>query len=71
MFENAVALDPKFALAYAALAHVCGRMHRYYDQNQQWMAKGIAACEQAMSLEPQLPEALSARAFLFLCARAV
>lgn len=29
------------------------------------MEKGVAACEQAMKIEPNLPEALSARAFLF------
>ncbi len=65
MFEHAVALDPNFALAYAGLGHAYGRIHRYSDQNPQWMAKGIEACEQAMRLESHLPEALSARAFLF------
>lgn len=65
MFERAVALDPSLALAYAGLGHVCGRIHRYYDQDVLWMEKGVAACEQAMKIEPNLPEALSARAFLF------
>jgi non-specific serine/threonine protein kinase len=65
MFEHAVALDPNFALAYAGLGHVFGRIHRYSDQNPVWVKKGIEACEQAMRLEPHLPEALSARAFLF------
>jgi serine/threonine protein kinase/Tfp pilus assembly protein PilF len=65
MFEHAVALDPNFALAYAGLGHAYGRIHRYSDENPQWMAKGIEACEQAMRLETHLPEALSARAFLF------
>ena len=65
MFQQAIDLAPAFALAYAALAHACARIHRYHDQSAQWMAKGIEACEQAMTLEPQLPEALSARAFLF------
>ena len=64
-FEHAVALDPHFALAFAALGHACGRLHRHYDQNPQWMTKGIEACDRAMELEPQLPEALSARAFLY------
>lgn len=65
MFEHAVTLDPNFALAYAGLGHVFGRIHRYSDQNPVWVKKGIEACEQAMRLEPHLPEALSARAFLF------
>jgi tetratricopeptide (TPR) repeat protein len=65
MFQHAVAVDPNFALAYAALGHAYGRIHRYYDQDPQWLAKGVEACEQAMRLESDLPEALSARAFLF------
>jgi serine/threonine protein kinase/Tfp pilus assembly protein PilF len=65
MFEHAVALDPNFALAYAGLGHVFGRIHRYSDQNPLWVEKGVEACEQAMKLAPHLPEALSARAFLF------
>lgn len=65
IFEQAIALDPNLALAYAGLGLVCGRIHRYYDQDPRWMDKGIAACDQAMKIEPNLPEALSARAFLF------
>ncbi len=64
MFEQAIAADPTFAQAYAELGHVCGRLHRHYDQSPRWMKKGIEACEHAMKLEPQLAEALSARAFL-------
>ena len=65
MFEKAIELKPTFALAYAGLGHVYGRMHRFYDQNPQWMKKGTQACERAIEIEPDLPEALSAQAFLF------
>ncbi|MGI8918369.1 MAG: protein kinase domain-containing protein [Pyrinomonadaceae bacterium] len=65
MFRHAVALEPKFALAFAGLGHAYGRIHRYYDEDPQWMQKGIDACEEAMKLEPDLAEALSARAFIF------
>ena len=64
-FDQAVALDPNLAVAYAGLGHVCGRIHRYYDQDPLWMEKGMAACERAMTIQPDLPDALSARAFLF------
>ena len=65
MFEKAIELKPTFALAYAGLGHVYGRMHRFYDQDPQWMTKGTQACERAIEIEPDLPEALSAQAFLF------
>ena len=31
MFESAVALDPKFALAYAGIANVCAQYHYHYQ----------------------------------------
>jgi serine/threonine protein kinase/tetratricopeptide (TPR) repeat protein len=65
LFEHAVAVDSNFALAYAALGHVYGRIHRYYDRNPQLMERGVEACERALKLEPELPEALSARALLY------
>ena len=65
MFEDAISLDPDFALAYAALGHACGRIHRYYDSSPHWMDKGVDACERAMQRNAHLPDALAARAFLF------
>ena len=43
MFENAVALDPGFALAHAALANVCAQYHYYYDRQQQWIDRASEA----------------------------
>lgn len=65
VFEEAIALDPNFGLAHAGLGYACGRIHRFHDQNALWMDKGIAACEEAMRIEPNLPEALASRAFLY------
>ena len=40
MFENAVALDPKFALAYAAIANVCAQHHYNYGRDPSgWSAR--------------------------------
>lgn len=64
ILERAVQLAPNFALAYAGLGQVYGRVHRWFDSSPESMQKGIAACEQALRLDPQLAEALSARAFL-------
>ncbi len=65
MYERAIALDPNFALAYAGLAIVCGFYHEWHEQHRQWVEKGLAACERALALEPQLAEALGARARMF------
>ncbi|MDA2914435.1 protein kinase, partial [Acidobacteriia bacterium AH_259_A11_L15] len=65
MYERAIALDPNFALAYAGLGIVCGFYHEWHDQHPQWVEKGLAVCERALALEPQLAEALGARARIF------
>ena len=65
MFEQAIALDPSFALAYAGIANACGMIHEWHEQDPRWHEKGLAACERALALEPQLAEGLAARARLF------
>ena len=66
-FERAVQLDPKFALAWAGLAQT----HVWYcnfstegglNGFNAHLAAARAAVERALSLEPDLPEALLARA---------
>jgi TolB-like protein/Tfp pilus assembly protein PilF len=65
MFEQAVSLDPDFALAHAGIANVCGIMHEFREQHPRWIERGLAACNRALALEPSLAEALAARARLF------
>ncbi len=65
MFERAIALDPNFALAHAGIANVCGLLYELHGRNPQWIEKGIPACERAFALEPQLAEALAARARIY------
>ena len=64
MFEQAIQLDPKFALAHAGIAHLSGLIYEYREQNPKWIERGKAACERATALEPDLPEVLVARARL-------
>jgi non-specific serine/threonine protein kinase len=64
MLQNAVALDPKFALAYAAIANVCAQHHYNYGRDAVWMERAVAASEQATALNPDLPEALVAQAWV-------
>ncbi|HEX7879518.1 MAG TPA: protein kinase [Candidatus Eisenbacteria bacterium] len=62
MFEQAIKLDPNFAVAHAGLANVCGMIFELREQNPKWIEKGVAACERAMVLDPRSPEVLVARA---------
>jgi len=65
MFEQAIQLDRTFALAYAGIAHLCGLIYELRDQSPDWIARGLAACDRAMALAPELPEVMVARARLF------
>ncbi|HEV2113793.1 MAG TPA: protein kinase, partial [Terriglobales bacterium] len=61
MFEQAIAIDPGFALAYAGLANACGQYHEWREQHSRWIERGMAACERGIALQPNLPELLVAR----------
>jgi serine/threonine protein kinase/tetratricopeptide (TPR) repeat protein len=65
MFEQAIQLDPNFALAHAGIAQVCGLIYELRERNPQLIERGMAACDRAMELAPDLPEVLVARARLF------
>jgi len=62
MFEQAISLDTRFALAHAGLGLVCALFYEWHEKHSRWIEKGLAACERALVLQPQLPSALSARA---------
>ena len=62
MYQEAVKLDPNFALAHAGMGHVWGQMHEVRNQSPEFIEKGREACAKAEALAPDLPEALSARA---------
>jgi serine/threonine protein kinase/Flp pilus assembly protein TadD len=62
MFEQAIQLDPKFALAHAGIAHLCGLIYEIREQSPKWIERGLAACDRATELAPDLPEVLVAHA---------
>jgi non-specific serine/threonine protein kinase len=64
MFENAVALDPGFGLAHAAIANVCAQYHYHFDRAQSWIDRAVAATEQASSQGKDAPEILVAQAWV-------
>jgi non-specific serine/threonine protein kinase len=62
MFEQAIQLDPNFAQAHAAIGHVCAMIYEMREQHVRWIERGLAACDRATALSPDLPEVLVARA---------
>jgi non-specific serine/threonine protein kinase len=71
MFEQAIALDPKFALAYAAVANACALIFYNYGRgaDEAWLERGKEAAEQAAALQPDLPEVDVARAWVLYAAQ--
>ena len=64
MFENAVAIDPRFAVAHAAIANVCAQYHYHYDRGARWLERAGTAAQRAMSLNPDAPEVAVASAWI-------
>jgi serine/threonine-protein kinase len=61
MWERAIALDPGFAVAYAALSLAHSEMWWfYYDRSRQRLQRAKEAVDRALELEPGLPEGLAA-----------
>jgi serine/threonine protein kinase/Tfp pilus assembly protein PilF len=65
MFEQAIQLDKNFALAHAGIAYLCGLIYEIREQSPDWISRGLAACDRAMALAPDVPEVMIARARLF------
>jgi serine/threonine protein kinase len=65
MYEEAVKLDPNFALAYAGMAHVWGGMHEFRSPSPEFIEKGLAAHAKAERIAPDLPKVLSARVRIY------
>src|SRR5437773_1609188 len=64
MYENAVALDPNFALAHAGLANVCAQYYYHFERQQQWIDRAIAATEKASANSYDAPEIQLAEAWV-------
>lgn len=64
MFENAVSVDPNFALAHAAIAKVCAEYHYNFQRDASWIGRAMAASQRAVALQPELPEVQIANAWV-------
>jgi non-specific serine/threonine protein kinase len=65
MFEQAIKLDPNFALAHAGIAHVCGLIYELREKHDKWIERGLTACDRALAIDPGRAEVLAARARVF------
>jgi non-specific serine/threonine protein kinase len=64
MFENAVQLDPNFALAWAAIANGCAHAQYWSGQGQGLMERAQAASLRAVALAPDIPEVLVSQGWI-------
>ena len=60
MFKQAIAVDSKYALAYAGLADTYSQMYRYIQATPQNLENALRASEQAVALDPDSSEAHAA-----------
>ena len=68
MFENAVAMDPAFALAHAACANACAMFYCNYSRDQVWVERAREASGKAVALRWDLPEVQVSQAWVLYAA---
>jgi len=64
MFENAVAMDSSFALAYAACANACAMFYCNYSRELIWVERARTASGNAVALRWDLPEVQVSQAWV-------
>jgi serine/threonine protein kinase/Tfp pilus assembly protein PilF len=68
MFENAVAMDPSFALAYASCANACAMYYSFFSRDQVWVERAREASGRAVALRWDLPETHISQAWVLYAA---
>jgi non-specific serine/threonine protein kinase len=64
MFENAVSLDPRFALAHAAIANSCALYNQHFDRAPHWIERAKAASQKASAIGSDAPDIQVAEAWI-------
>ncbi|HTD51654.1 MAG TPA: protein kinase, partial [Thermoanaerobaculia bacterium] len=64
MFENAVTLDPNFALAWAAIANGCAHAQYWTGPGGTYMERAQSASLRAVALAPDIPEVLISQGWI-------
>jgi len=58
LFEQALEVDPNYALAYAGIADACGQLLQWSDEDAgELIRRGLEAARRAIALNPRLAEA--------------
>lgn len=63
-FTAAIERDADFALAHAMLAYASAARYFSYESRYKWLQMAERHCERALQLDPDLPEAVMARAYI-------
>jgi adenylate cyclase len=66
MYEQAIDLDEKYALAYAGMADAYSLLYRYAEATPENVAKAIEASKKAIELDPDSSEAHASRGLSLL-----
>lgn len=66
MFEQAIKIDSKYALAYAGMADAYSQMYRYVEASKDNLAHANRASEQAVALDRDSAEARASRGLALL-----
>ena len=64
MFDNAVTLDPNFALAWAAIANGCAHAQYWSGPGGTYMERAQSASLRAVALAPDIPEVLVSQGWI-------
>ena len=65
LYEQAIAIDPKFALAHAELATITASLFLVFEPREAFKIKARAAAEESLRLKPELGEGHMALGFYF------
>jgi TolB-like protein/class 3 adenylate cyclase len=65
LYEQAIAVDPKFALAHAQLAIITTSLYLVFEPREAFKVKARAAAEESLRLNPDLGEGHMALGFYF------
>src|SRR6185503_12973329 len=69
MFERAIDIDPRYAIAHAGAADCCSYMYMYWDGSKANLEGADAASRKALEFGPELAEAHASRGFALTLSR--